>query len=93
MENTIIQEFGLPTWFPDEEVPQPVAEFCFETDKQPLEYAVDLATRRGFHPLCRSIPRIGPNAVGLGLAVEGKFVPLMVKLGNGRGGRQSPASV
>lgn len=80
----------MPAWFPDEEVPRPVAVFCSETDKQPLEHAVDLATRRGFHPLCRPMPRIGPDVVGLGLAVEGKFVPLMVKLGNGGGGRQPP---
>ena len=53
----------------------------------------DLATRRGFHPMCSPIPRIGPDVVGLGLAVEGKFVPLMVKLGRGRGERQQPAGV
>jgi len=81
-EDTIIQEFGLPTWFPDEDVPQSVAEFCFDTANRPLEYAVDLATRRGFHPLCRPIPCIDPNVVGFGLAVDGKFVPLMVKVGH-----------
>ena len=81
-EDTIIQEFGLPTWFPDEDVPQSVAEFCFDTANRPLEYAVDLAARRGFHPLCRPIPCIDPNAFGFGLAVDGKFVPLMVKAGH-----------
>ena len=70
-KNTIIQEFGLPTWFPDEDVPQPVAEFCSETDKQPLEYAVELATRRGFHPLCRPIPRIGPDVMMVVIAGAG----------------------
>jgi len=29
-ENMIIQEFGLPMWFPDEEVPPVVVEFCFD---------------------------------------------------------------
>ena len=85
MENPIIQEFGLPTWYPDEEVPLAVAEFCFDTANQPLEYAVDLATRRGFNPRCRPIPRIGPNVVGFGRAVDGRFVPLMVKVGNDAG--------
>ena len=84
MENPIIQEFGLPTWYPDEEVPQAVAAFCFDTADRPLAYAVDLAIRRGFNPLCRPIPRIGPDVIGFGLAVDGKFVPLMVKVGNNR---------
>jgi len=81
MENTIIQEFGLPTWYPDDEVPQSVAEFCSDTAYMPLEYAVNLATQRGFNPLCKPIRCIEPNVIGFGLAVDGKFVPLMVKVG------------
>ncbi|MFM8330991.1 MAG: hypothetical protein ACKN9T_04830 [Candidatus Methylumidiphilus sp.] len=80
MENTIIQEFGLPVGFPDEDVPAAVIEFCFDTANQPLDYAVELATRRGFRPLCRRVPCDEPGVMGLGLDVEGRFVPLLVKL-------------
>jgi hypothetical protein len=48
-KNAIIQEFGLPVGFRDEDVPLPVAEFCFDAANRPLAYALDLAARRGFH--------------------------------------------
>ena len=83
-EHAIIQEFGLPTWFPDEEVPLAVAQFCFDTAQKPLEYAVGLANERGFEPICKPVPHIEPSLVVLGLSVEGKLVPLMVKVEESR---------
>ena len=84
MEHLIIREFGLPAGFPDEEVPLSVAEFCFDTAERPLAYAVELAMRRGFNPLCQPVSCAEPDVVGLGLDVDGKFVPLMVKVRPGQ---------
>ena len=79
----IIEEFGLPSWFPDEEVPLAVARFCSDTDHKPLAYALGLADERGFEPVCRPVPHIGPGLVVIGLSVGGKQVPLMAKVGKG----------
>jgi len=61
-----------------------VAEFCFDAANRPLAYALDSAARRGFHPVCGPVPCAEPGVVGLGLAVDGQFVPLMAKLGQPR---------
>ena len=82
-DHEIIEEFGLPSWFPDEEVPLAVARLCSDTDHKPLAYALGLADERGFEPVCRPIPHIGPGLVVIGLSVAGKQVPLMAKLGKG----------
>ena len=82
-DHEIIEEFGLPSWFPDEEVPLAVARLCSDTDHKPLAYALGLADERGFEPVCRPIPHIGPGLVAIGLSVAGKQVPLMAKVGKG----------
>ena len=60
-----------------------VKKWSHKTHK-PLEYAVGLANERGFEPICKPVPHIEPSLVVLGLSVEGKLVPLMVKVEESR---------
>ena len=57
-DQEIIEEFGLPSWFPDEEVPLAVARLCADTDHKPLAYALGLADERGFEPVCKPVPHM-----------------------------------
>ena len=80
LDNAVIREFGLPTWFQDEDVPMSVALLCCETANKSLKDAMSIAKARGYDPLCIPLPEAGPDVVGFGLEVEGKFVPLMAKI-------------
>jgi len=70
--------FGLPTTFPDYQVPLVVAQFCAEIDGMEFADAIRLALERGYEPIIMKLHQQGEHVWGFGLLAEGVNVPLMV---------------
>lgn len=73
--------FGLPATFPPDLVPPEAAQFVRDTHKgMALDSLLQLAKSRGYAPIWKPLPHIGPNIFGLGLSIDGLEVPFMVKM-------------
>lgn len=73
--------FGLPPTFPPDLVPEEAAQFVRDAQKgMSHEELLSMARSRGFAPLWKALPHIGPDIFGLGLDIDGLQVPFMVKV-------------